>query len=290
MAGRTKKPFTRRNKYAALRQEGDTEHNPTLQRGSLEHGETNEWATLYAARRGSLDLKRVSVDVTSGPNGQPDDGGYKCMGLGTSTCHTDSLPSSSVTCTDSDHVAGEQIDDDGEYDETDMAVNRESKKRRKSGQSESGRVKHSRSLGPLENNNIPFMQPHHSQHKQLHQLKSKSAQRPVKANKRPVISDEEMSFTIFDLIIYLFSIGSYLFDVGSDVFVSYLYYTRGHYWWFSLTLSFVIIPALCMSCFSLKWYIMDHQHEKEWKGKKASKLQWISRFMFLTLQIAPVLR
>ena len=60
--------------------------------------------------------------------------------------------------------------------------------------------------------------------------------------------------------------------------------------WFSLTVAFITVPSIVMTTFSLKWYIIDHKHDKKNNRKTASVVRWVSRFMFLMLQLSPMLR
>ena len=92
--------------------------------------------------------------------------------------------------------------------------------------------------------------------------------------------------TTIDVLCYLWGIGSYLWDVGSDLALAYKYYSMGHIVWFSLTLFFVLAPALCMTTFSLTLYIRDHVI----CGEKASAHRWVPRTFFLILQLAPLWR
>ena len=120
-------------------------------------------------------------------------------------------------------------------------------------------------------------------------------EREITANGSPTTDEpdyprEDLPVTCIDILANIFSIGSYLLDVGSDIWMAYLYYTRQHWWWFTFTLTAVIVPSLVMTVFSLSWYIQDHRFEKKRRKTKTSPLRWISRFMFLFLQIAPVLR
>ena len=60
--------------------------------------------------------------------------------------------------------------------------------------------------------------------------------------------------------------------------------------WFGLTVAFITVPSIVMTTFSLKWYIIDHKHDKKNNRKTASVVRWVSRFMFLMLQLSPMLR
>ena len=97
-------------------------------------------------------------------------------------------------------------------------------------------------------------------------------------------------YTLRDVFFNLVSMLSYLFDVGSDVFLVYVYYTNSQWWWFTMTLSFILIPSVVMTCFSLKWYIADHRVSKAQGKDGASTWRWVSRGTFLFLQAAPLLR
>ncbi|ELU18097.1 hypothetical protein CAPTEDRAFT_24438, partial [Capitella teleta] len=108
---------------------------------------------------------------------------------------------------------------------------------------------------------------------------------------------------VFDLLGNIVGIGSYLSDVVTDCWVAYTHFVRYNWWWFSLTLGFVIIPSLVMTFFSTVWYIQEHRdphhqhikyslddHPSESKKKKVSTRRWVSRFILLFFQVAPVLR
>ena len=101
-------------------------------------------------------------------------------------------------------------------------------------------------------------------------------------------SDER--FTILDIIGNLLSIVMYLVDVGSDIYLAYLYYHAGPRWLFVSTLSFVVIPAMVITPFSLVSYIIDHRNNKARHAEVATPCKWLSRFLFLFFQCGIVLR
>ena len=105
-------------------------------------------------------------------------------------------------------------------------------------------------------------------------------------------SPRDLVFGHFDSLVLLVSIASYFVDVGSDIWVAILYFQGNNYWWFVMTVTFVVGPSIVMTLFSLSWYVKDHRAHKEAgdESRQASPLQWASRFLFLLLQIGPVLR
>lgn len=103
----------------------------------------------------------------------------------------------------------------------------------------------------------------------------------------------KLRYNNFDLLCTIISILTYLFDLVMDCVVAIYFYHLGvshgiyHYWYFGLTITFVLIPSLTMTGFSLRWYLMDAENSQLppvplWK--------WALRLILLILQIAPVLR
>lgn len=100
---------------------------------------------------------------------------------------------------------------------------------------------------------------------------------------------ENISFSLLDAFGLLFSIGSYLFDIVTDVTVATVHYLNHNYIYFYLTLSFVLLPTLVVTIISLRWYIQDARKNEE-GYTKATKLEWCLRFLFLLLQLGPIMR
>ena len=65
------------------------------------------------------------------------------------------------------------------------------------------------------------------------------------------------TFSCLYFFLDVFSIVTYLVDVGSDIWVAYLYYRDGDWWWFSLTVTFIISPCLLMSAYSVYQCVRD---------------------------------
>ncbi|KAF7494079.1 XK-related protein 6 [Sarcoptes scabiei] len=96
-----------------------------------------------------------------------------------------------------------------------------------------------------------------------------------------------MSFTIIDCLTILFSICTFIADFITDLIVVIVHYYNRDYWYFGLTISFVVIPTLVMTIMSLRWYILD---SKDPNSLEVSNIQWIFRVILLTFQLGPVMR
>lgn len=102
-----------------------------------------------------------------------------------------------------------------------------------------------------------------------------------------------LRYNNFDLSCTIISILTYLFDLVMDCVVAYHFFhlavTHGvyHYWYFGLTVTFVLLPSLTMTGFSLRWYLQDAENAEL---PEVPTWRWILRILMLLLQIAPILR
>ena len=104
---------------------------------------------------------------------------------------------------------------------------------------------------------------------------------------------ENLRYNVFDLLCTLISILTYVVDIVMDCVVAYYFYHLAvdhgiyHYWYFSLTLVFIVLPSLTMTGFSFRWYLMDNDNPQL---PRVSVLRWVVRLLVLLLQVAPILR
>ncbi|CAH8642366.1 unnamed protein product [Schistosoma margrebowiei] len=94
-------------------------------------------------------------------------------------------------------------------------------------------------------------------------------------------------FRWYQVVIFLISIISYLADIASDAYLVYTYYIQEDYYWSSLTMIFMVVPALLMSSFSLAWYFIDYKVRVD---PPRSYRAWTFRLLFHGLQLAPLVR
>lgn len=99
--------------------------------------------------------------------------------------------------------------------------------------------------------------------------------------------DQSTTFGAFYVICIALSIITYVLDIVLACVLLYFYSVEREGTYFALTLTFMLVPALFMTTFSLRWYIVDHDDPSI---GKTSLTQWIIRILFLLLQIAPLLR
>ncbi|XP_028403326.1 XK-related protein 6-like [Dendronephthya gigantea] len=72
-----------------------------------------------------------------------------------------------------------------------------------------------------------------------------------------------------DVAMLIFGLLLYIFDVGSDIFVAVELYQHGHFWWFILTLIFIILPIIIINfaaCFQTG-PVRSNENETETSGK-----------------------
>jgi hypothetical protein len=104
---------------------------------------------------------------------------------------------------------------------------------------------------------------------------------------------ESLRYNCFDLTCTLVSVLTYLFDLVMDCVVAYYFYHLStahgihHYWYFGLTIFFIVLPSLTMTGFSFRWYLMDSDNPQL---PRVSAARWLLRLLVLLLQVAPVLR
>lgn len=101
------------------------------------------------------------------------------------------------------------------------------------------------------------------------------------------ITESNQTFGVFYVICIALSIITYVLDLVLACILLYFYSIHGQGVYFGLTLTFVLVPALFMTAFSLRWYIVDHDDPS--LGKIAL-WQWIVRIIFLLPQVSPLLR
>ncbi|XP_030751021.1 XK-related protein 6-like [Sitophilus oryzae] len=101
------------------------------------------------------------------------------------------------------------------------------------------------------------------------------------------LSENNHHFGPFYMLCIVLSILTYVTDLLLTISLLYFYSTQGYGLYFALTLTFLLLPAVCMSTISLRWYIIDHDDHSV---GRASIGQWIIRIIFLLLQISPLLR
>nr|XP_020506387.1 XK-related protein 4 [Labrus bergylta] len=68
---------------------------------------------------------------------------------------------------------------------------------------------------------------------------------------------EQQKYTLWDCLWIVAAVAVYLADVGTDVWLSVDYYLRRDYWWFGLTLFFVVLGSFSVQLFSFRWFVHD---------------------------------
>ncbi|XP_008431745.1 XK-related protein 4 isoform X2 [Poecilia reticulata] len=75
------------------------------------------------------------------------------------------------------------------------------------------------------------------------------------------LNREQQKYVIWDCLWIVAAVSVYLADVGTDVWLSVDYYLRQDYWWFGLTLFFVVLGSFSVQLFSFRWFVADFSTE-----------------------------
>ncbi|XP_072426651.1 XK-related protein 4 [Chiloscyllium punctatum] len=67
----------------------------------------------------------------------------------------------------------------------------------------------------------------------------------------------QQRYTLWDGLWIVAAVTVYFSDVGTDVWLAVDYYLHSRYWWFGLTLFFVVLGSLAVQVFSFRWFIHD---------------------------------
>ncbi|XP_051984124.1 XK-related protein 4-like [Xyrauchen texanus] len=81
---------------------------------------------------------------------------------------------------------------------------------------------------------------------------------------------EQQKYMVWDFLWILAAVTVYFADVGTDIWLSVDYYLRRDYWWFGLTLFFVVLGSFSVQVFSFRWFVHDFSTEESSTGGAAS--------------------
>ncbi|KAJ8372989.1 hypothetical protein AAFF_G00272260 [Aldrovandia affinis] len=76
------------------------------------------------------------------------------------------------------------------------------------------------------------------------------------------LSREQQMWTVWDALWILAAIAVYSSEVATDVWLSVDYYLRRDYWWFGLTLFFMVLGSFPVQVFSFRWFVQDFSTEE----------------------------
>ncbi|XP_005993497.1 XK-related protein 4 isoform X1 [Latimeria chalumnae] len=77
---------------------------------------------------------------------------------------------------------------------------------------------------------------------------------------------EQQRYSVWDCLWILAAVAVYFADVGTDIWLAVDYYLHAQYWWFGLTLFFVVLGSLAVQVFSFRWFVHDFSTEESSGG------------------------
>lgn len=82
----------------------------------------------------------------------------------------------------------------------------------------------------------------------------------------------QQRFSLWDCVWVVSAVAVYACDVGTDVWLSVDYYLQRDYWWFGLTLLFVLLGSCSVQMFSFRWFVQDCSTEDSAESVDGNKL------------------
>ncbi|XP_048452007.1 XK-related protein 4 isoform X1 [Rhincodon typus] len=79
-------------------------------------------------------------------------------------------------------------------------------------------------------------------------------------------------YTLWDGLWIVAAVTVYFSDIGTDVWLAVDYYLHSRYWWFGLTLFFVVLGSLAVQVFSFRWFIHDFGANNGAGGRSSSPM------------------
>ena len=119
-------------------------------------------------------------------------------------------------------------------------------------------------------------------------------ERQQKSTRKPLSSFVNRVMGVLDIpLILIFDIILYLMDVGSDIAAAVVYFQEGHPVWGSLTITFVLLPAICSAAVSWVWWYYDRgEDNNEGPAYRRSRVPTYRtmRMVFCVLLLDPLVR
>jgi len=91
-------------------------------------------------------------------------------------------------------------------------------------------------------------------------------------------------------LVLVFGILLYLVDVGSDVMAAVDHFEEGNPVWGSLTITFIVLPALCWAAVSWTWWYYDRQKREDLYETHRMKRMRRMRMLLAVLLLDPLTR
>uniref|UniRef100_A0A8C7X8U1 XK-related protein n=1 Tax=Oryzias sinensis TaxID=183150 RepID=A0A8C7X8U1_9TELE len=77
-------------------------------------------------------------------------------------------------------------------------------------------------------------------------------------------------YTLLDCCWVLCALLVFFSDGATDLWLAADYYLRGDYWWFGLTLVFVVVPSAVVQVLSFRWFMYDYTEHGAADGSASS--------------------
>ncbi|KAM9350662.1 XK-related protein 7 isoform 2-T2 [Symphorus nematophorus] len=107
-------------------------------------------------------------------------------------------------------------------------------------------------------------------------------------------------YTLLDCCWVLCALLVFFSDGATDLWLAADYYLRGNYWWFGLTLVFVVVPSAVVQVLSFRWFVYDYSELSSGDGAASGRVgatprcctvcMWVFQTVLHILQLGQVWR
>uniref|UniRef100_A0A4W4FW79 XK-related protein n=2 Tax=Electrophorus electricus TaxID=8005 RepID=A0A4W4FW79_ELEEL len=80
----------------------------------------------------------------------------------------------------------------------------------------------------------------------------------------------ENRYTLLDCCWVLCALLVFFSDGATDLWLAADYYLRGDFWWFGLTLVFVVVPSAVVQVLSFRWFVYDYSEMNDSSREEAA--------------------
>ncbi|MGH0163697.1 UNVERIFIED_CONTAM: hypothetical protein FKN15_045980 [Acipenser sinensis] len=97
-----------------------------------------------------------------------------------------------------------------------------------------------------------------------------SRSQPIPEHHQPQYRHAGKRYSLLDCCWVLCAMLVFFSDGATDLWLAVDYYLKRDYWWFGLTLVFVVVPSVVVQVLSFRWFVYDYSDSNSSSGAAAA--------------------